>query len=78
MAVVAGVMAASILFGSMLNVFGSMSTNTGLMLFHHNEWVVATKLYGVVITSPEMRKASNATIKANVPFENKFKYLTPK
>src|SRR5574344_27142 len=43
-AVVWGVMAASILSGSILHVWGSMSTKTGLMLFHHKECVVATKL----------------------------------
>ena len=30
---------------------------------------MATKLNGVVITSPEIRKASNAVIRAIVPFE---------
>ena len=31
---------------------GSISTNTGFILFHQRECVVATKLKGVVITSP--------------------------
>lgn len=44
MAVVLGVMAASMREGSRLPVAGSMSTKTGLMPFHHREWVVATKL----------------------------------
>ena len=44
MAVVLGVMAASILSGLILPVHGSMSTNTGFMPFHQRAWVVATKL----------------------------------
>jgi hypothetical protein len=42
MAVVFGVIAASILEGSMFKVAGSMSTNTGLMPFQRSEWAVAT------------------------------------
>ena len=38
--------------GSRFIVSISMSTNTGRMLFHSNECAVATKEYGVVITSP--------------------------
>ena len=33
------------------------------MSFHQMEWVVATKLKGVVITSPEIRRACKAVIK---------------
>lgn len=42
---------------TILPVAGSMSTNTGLQPFHQMLCVVATKLYGVVITSPVMRSA---------------------
>ena len=38
------------------------------MLFYNNEWVVATKPKGLVITSPDMHKACKAEINANVPF----------
>ena len=44
MAVVFGVIAASIRSGSIFPVFGSISTNTGRQPFHQMEWVVATKL----------------------------------
>ena len=43
--------------GSMPQLDGSMSTNTGLMPFHHIECVVATKLNGVVMTSPVILSA---------------------
>ena len=56
-AVVCGVIAASIFAGSRLSVFGSTSTNTGFMPFHNNECEVATNEYGVVITSPVIRNA---------------------
>ena len=42
--IVFGVIAASIFSGSILHVSGSISTNTGLIPFHHSECVVATKL----------------------------------
>ena len=35
----------------------SISEKIGVILFHHNEWVVATKLKGVVITSPFISNA---------------------
>ena len=76
MAVVLGVMAASIFAGSKLHVAGSISTNTGFIPFHHKECVVATKLYGVVITSPVTLKACSAVISGNVPFVNKLMYGT--
>ena len=71
MAVVRGVMAASILSGSRLQVVGSISTNTGLIPFHQRACVVATKLKGVVMTSPVIRIACRAVIKGNVPLVNK-------
>ena len=70
-AVVLGVMAASILLGSKLHVSGSMSTKTGFIPFHQSECVVATKLKGVVITSPVILIACRAVIKGNVPLVNK-------
>ncbi len=70
-AVVLGVMAASILSGSMFPVNGSTSTKTGLMPFHQRACVVATKLYGVVITSPVIRIACKAHINGKVPFVNR-------
>ena len=51
MAVVCGVIAASIFLGSILKVPGSISTNTGLMPFHSRECAVATKEYGEVIAA---------------------------
>src|SRR5471032_1286517 len=51
-AVVCGVIAASMRAGSMLSVTGATSTKTGLMPFHISECAVATNEYGVVITSP--------------------------
>ena len=78
MAVVCGVMAASILAGSKLRVRGSMSANTGLMPFHSNDCAVATKDYGVVMTSPVIRNACKAETKAMVPLVNSAKCLTPR
>ena len=66
-AVVLGVMAASILLGSRLQVSGSMSTKTGLIPFHQRECVVAT------ITSPVILIACKAVIKGRVPFVNKLR-----
>jgi len=40
-----------------------------LILFHQSAWVVATKLKGVVITSPVMRNAWRAVTSASVPLE---------
>ena len=78
MAVVCGVIAASIFSGSILPVFSSTSTKTGLRPFHQMECVVATKLYGVVITSPVIRMACSAVMSGNVPFVNRLMYLTPR
>jgi hypothetical protein len=55
----------------MLRVIGSISTNIGLAPCQRSECDVATKEYGVVITSPVMRSACNAVIKASVPLTNK-------
>ncbi|MNR41985.1 hypothetical protein D3C85_1604520 [compost metagenome] len=54
-AVVCGVMSASIRAGSRFNVRGSTSAKTGLMPFHSSECEVATNEYGVVMTSPVIR-----------------------
>ena len=77
-AVVCGVMAASILAGSRLSVTGSTSTNTGLMPFQSSEWAVATNEYGVVITSPVMRSACSAVTRASVPLANRAMCSTPR
>ncbi|MOA49369.1 hypothetical protein D3C78_1722400 [compost metagenome] len=68
---VAGVMASSTRAGSRLQVTGSISTNTGLRPFHSTECVVATKEYGVVITSPVIRRAWRAATRASVPLANR-------
>ena len=78
MAVVCGVMAASICSGSRFSVSGSMSTNTGLMPFHSSECAVATKEYGVVMTSPVMRSACSAVTSAMVPLVNRARCSTPR
>ncbi len=69
-AVVRGVMAASILRGIQVERPGSMSTNTGVMPFHSSECAVATNEYGVVMTSPVMRSACSAVTRAIVPLVN--------
>lgn len=76
MAVVRGVIAASMQSGLMPQLDGSMSTNTGLMPFHQREWVVATKLKGVVMTSPVMRRAWRAVIRGRVPLVKRLTYGT--
>jgi hypothetical protein len=38
------------------------------MLFHHSAWEVATKLKGVVMTSPVTRSTCRAMTRARVPF----------
>ena len=78
MAVVCGVIAASIRAGSRLKVTGSTSTNTGLMPFHSSEWPVATNEYGVVITSPVMRSDCSAVTSASVPLANRAMCSTPR
>jgi len=60
-------MAASILDGPILPVSGSMSTKNGFMPFHYSACVIATKLYGVVITSPVILNACKVVIKGRVP-----------
>ncbi len=78
MAVVCGVMAASIFAGSMFRVTGSTSTKTGLMPFHISECAVATNEYGVVMTSPVMRSDCSAVTSAMVAFVNRQMCLTPR
>ena len=77
-AVVCGVMAASIFAGSMLSVTGSTSTNTGLMPFHISECAVATNEYGVVMTSPPMRSDCSAVTSAMVALVNRLMWRTPR
>src|SRR5208337_4713151 len=48
-----------------------MSTKTGLILFQNKAWVVATKVKGVVMTSPEMSIPCKAIWRAKVPLLNK-------
>lgn len=55
-----------------------MSTNTGFMPFHHKACVVATKLNGVVITSPVMRRACKAVMSGKVPLVNRLTNGTPR
>ena len=60
------------------NLTGSMSTNTGLMPFQSSACAVATKEYGVVITSPVMRSACSAVTSPSVPFANSAMCRTPR
>ena len=78
MAVVCGVIAASIRAGSRFRLPGSTSANTGVMPFQSSEWAVATNEYGVVMTSPVMRAACRAVTSASVPFENRARCSTPR
>ena len=78
MAVVFGVIAASIRSGLMLPVAGSISTNTGLQPFYQMECVVATNEYGVVMTSRVMRRACRAVRSGSVPLVKRLTYGTPK
>lgn len=55
-----------------------MSANTGLIPFHNSEWAVATKEYGVVMTSPVMRSDCSAVTSARVPLANREMYSTPR
>ena len=48
------------------------------MPFHHNAWVVATKLNGVVMTSPVMRRACKAVMSGRVPLVNRLMNGTPR
>ena len=57
-----------ILSGHMLNVFGSMSTNMGLILFNAKQLDEATNEYGEVITSPSRFSARTARSSACEPF----------
>ena len=69
MARVRGVIAASIAAGAMLNVAGSMSTNTGVPPALWIVPAVAKKVKGVVITSSPGRRSSalSGSSKASVP-----------
>ncbi len=69
MAFVRGVMRSAILAGSMLYVFGSMSTKTGTALFWSTARAVARKVKAVVITwSPvPIPPAATAVCSAAVP-----------
>src|SRR5690242_7371649 len=67
-ALVAGVIAASILEASMQNVSGSISTNIGVQRSHKIAVVVATYEKGVVIISPSViSSARSASCSAIVP-----------
>ena len=70
MAVVCGVMAAAIRSGSRFRVSGSMSTKIGLIPFQSRQCEVATKEYGVVMTSPVMRSSCSAHTSAMVALLN--------
>ncbi len=77
-AVVCGVIAASMRAAFMLSVTGSTSTKTGLMPFHISECAVATNEYGVVMTSPVIRSDCNAVTSAIVALVNSEMCLTPR
>ena len=64
--------------GSRFRVTGSISANTGLMPFHSSECDVATKEYGVVMTSPVMRSACSAVTSASVPLVKSEMCSTPR
>ena len=68
-ALVRGVMAASIRVGSILNVAGSMSTKTFLAPRRAIEPAVAKNVYGLVITSSPapMSRAISDNSRASVP-----------
>jgi len=70
-ALVRGVMAASIFVASMLNVSGSMSTNTGLAHVRAMHPAVAKNVYGVVMTSSPgpIPSVIRAHRRASVPLE---------
>src|SRR5215467_8731174 len=70
MAVVRAVIKGTILSGSMVIAVGSMSANTGVMLFQESTWGVAGNVNGVVITSPASLRALQATMRAIVPLLN--------
>ena len=61
------VTAASTAAGSIVNVPGSMSANTGVQPSHTSALVVATYENGVVTTSPSNSSAFIASCSANVP-----------
>ena len=55
-----------------------MSTKIGLSPFHSNAWLVATKEYGVVITSPVTRNACSAVMSARVALAKSTMCFTPR
>ena len=78
-ALVWGVMAPSILSGSMLQVSGSTSTNTGRAPTRQMTSAVATKVKGVVITSSPgpMPKAIRLINRASVPEATLMQWAVP-
>ena len=52
--------------------------NTGVQLFQWMACVVATKVKGVVMTSPVMRKACIPTCRAIIPLVKSETYFTPR
>jgi len=80
MAFVRGVMARSMSDGLMLNVWGSISTYTGLAPSSTIVSVVATNVNGVVITSSPlpMPSAIIAICNASVPEAQPTAYFTPR
>ena len=79
MAFVFGVIAASILDGSILYVFSSISTKTGLAFRKAIVSAVAKKVKGVVIISSSgcISKAIIASKRASVPLEQDIAYFEP-
>src|SRR5207249_9201445 len=77
MALVFGVMAASILAGSMHLVFGSQSTNTAVAPAIQIASAVAKKVLGWVMTSSPgpMSKAISASQMASVPLQTPMAYF---
>ena len=79
-AFVFGVIAASIAFGQILNVRGSISTKTGMAPTYLIASAVAINVNGVVMTSSPspMPSAINAKCRASVPEATPIACLTPK
>ena len=79
MALVLGVMAASIFFGSMQRVLGSQSTNTTVAPTTHAASAVAKKVLGWVMTSSPgpMPRAMSVSQIASVPLPTPMAYLWP-
>ena len=79
-ALVLEVIAFSISTGSILKVFGSTSTNTGVKLRSPITSTVAAKVKSaVIISSPGFNpRPINAICKASVPFAQGITFLTPR